>query len=103
LLLASREECNSVWIEEGAKQVCVCNGNVEERFNRFTDVSSYRSASSFFNHAIEILNDFQCGLKLFAQTCDGSALMVSQHAAEIREYYPNYFVRCYVQRLNVVF
>jgi hypothetical protein len=55
-------------------------------------VSPDRSANSFFNHAIEILNDFHCGLKHIAQTCDGSAVMVSQHAATIREHYPNVYL-----------
>ncbi|PNF41545.1 hypothetical protein B7P43_G12310 [Cryptotermes secundus] len=56
------------------------DGNVEERFLRFTDVSSDRSANSLFNHALEILNDFECGPKLIAQTYDGAAVMASQHA-----------------------
>jgi hypothetical protein len=30
------------------------DGNVEERFQRFTDVSSDRSADLLFNHADEI-------------------------------------------------
>ncbi|PNF25199.1 hypothetical protein B7P43_G17705 [Cryptotermes secundus] len=82
------------------------DGNVEERFLRFTDVSSDRSANSLFNHALEILNDFECGPKLIAQTYDGAAVMASQHAgvqAKIREQYPNaIFVHCYAHRLNLV-
>jgi hypothetical protein len=33
------------------------DGNVEERFLHFTDMSTDRSANSLFNHAVEILND----------------------------------------------
>jgi hypothetical protein len=56
------------------------DGKVEERFLRFTDVSSDRSANPLFNHAVEILNDFECGPKLIAQTYDGTTVMASQHA-----------------------
>jgi hypothetical protein len=56
------------------------DGNVEERFLHFTDMGSDRSANSLFNHAIEILNDFECGPKLIVQTNDGAAIIASQHA-----------------------
>jgi hypothetical protein len=82
------------------------DGNVEERFQRFTDVSFNHSTSSLFNHAVEILNDFECDPKLIAHTYDGAAVMASQHAgiqAKIRDLYPNaIFVHCYAHRLNLV-
>jgi hypothetical protein len=82
------------------------DGKVEERFLRFTDASSGHSANSVFNHAVEILNDFECSPKLIAQTYDGATVMASQLAgvqAKIHEQYPNaIFVHCYVHRLNLV-
>jgi hypothetical protein len=53
-------------------------GKVEERFLRFTDVSSDRAANPLFKHAVEILNDFECGPKLIAQTYYCAAVMASQ-------------------------
>jgi hypothetical protein len=58
-----------------------------------------------FNHAVEILNDFECGPKLIALTYDG-AVMASPHAGvqtQICKQYPNtIFVHCYVHRLNLI-
>jgi uncharacterized CHY-type Zn-finger protein len=67
-------------------------GNVEERFLCFTYVSCYRCASSLFNHAVEILNDTECGPKLIVHTYDGVAIVASQYAgvqAKICKQYSN--------------
>jgi hypothetical protein len=89
-----------------AVQYVTADGNVEERFLRFTDMSSDRYASSLFYHAVEILNNFECDPKLIAPTYDGAAVMASQHAgvqAKICEQYHNsIFVHCYAHRLNLV-
>jgi hypothetical protein len=82
------------------------DGKVEERFLRFTDVIFHRSANSLFNYAVEILNHFECGPILIAQTYDGAAVMASQNAGlqeKIRKQYPNViFVHCYAHRLTLV-
>jgi hypothetical protein len=71
-------------------QYVTADGNVEERFLNFTDMSSGRSVNSLCNHAVEIFNDFECGPKLTAHTYDGAAVMSLQHAgihAKIRDQY----------------
>jgi hypothetical protein len=56
-------------------------------------------------NAVEILNDFECGLKLIAQILDGATVMASQYAgvqAKIRQLCPNaiFIFYYYAHRLN---
>jgi hypothetical protein len=59
---------------------CLCkNGDIEERFLHFTNISENRSAVSLFGHAKQVLIEFNCVSKLVAQTYDGAAVMAGQH------------------------
>ncbi|KAJ8865612.1 hypothetical protein PR048_033132 [Dryococelus australis] len=51
------------------------DGNAEERFLEFIDVSDDRTANGFYQHGIQILEDFKCADKLVAQTYNGAAVM----------------------------
>jgi hypothetical protein len=44
------------------------NGDVEGRLLHFTNISEDRSAVSLFEHAKQVLIEFNCGSKLVAQT-----------------------------------
>lgn len=81
-------------------------GEIQERFLRFTDVSTDRSAVSLSKYLFNILQEFQCGDKLVAQTFDGAAVMSGQHSGLqklVRDKYDQaIFVHCYGHRLNLV-
>jgi hypothetical protein len=63
-----------------ALQYVTADDNVEDRVLCFTDVTYDRSSNSLLNHAVEILNDFECDPKLIPHTYDGAAVITSQHA-----------------------
>lgn len=81
------------------------NGNAQERFLHFTDVSNDRSASALFEHVKIILNNFNIGKKLVAQTYDGAVVMSGQNNGlnvKVQELYPcAFFVHCYSHMLNL--
>jgi hypothetical protein len=54
------------------------NGD-EEIFLHFTDLSRDRTANALFQHAKQVLCDFNCASKLVAQTHDGAAVMACEH------------------------
>ncbi|KAJ4441396.1 hypothetical protein ANN_11251 [Periplaneta americana] len=51
----------------------VKEGEIQERFLDFTDVSNNRSAVALSEHVFKILSDFQCEDKVVAQGYDGAA------------------------------
>ncbi|KAJ4433592.1 hypothetical protein ANN_15902, partial [Periplaneta americana] len=51
------------------------NGEINERFICFTDVSNDRSASGLFEHVQNIVTEYDISNKLVAQTFDGAAVM----------------------------
>jgi hypothetical protein len=55
------------------------NGDVEERFLHFTVISQNRTANALFQHAKQVLFDFNCASKLVAQTYDGATFMTGEH------------------------
>ncbi|KAL4154101.1 hypothetical protein QTP88_001934 [Uroleucon formosanum] len=81
------------------------NGDVQERFLHFTDVSNDRFAVALFEHVKIILNNFNIGKKLVAQTYDGAAVMSGQNNGlnvKVKELYPcAFFVHCYSHMLNL--
>lgn len=81
------------------------NGQAQERFLHFTDISSDRSAAALLEHVKIVLNDFKCGSKLIAQTYDGAAVMAGQVSGlniKVKELYPTaIFVHCYSHLLNL--
>jgi hypothetical protein len=54
------------------------NGD-EERFLHFRVISQDRTANALFQHAKQVLFDFNCASKLVAQTYDGAAIMAGEH------------------------
>lgn len=82
------------------------NGQIQERFLHFKDISQDRSANALFLHATQVLAEFNCASKLVAQTYDGAAVMAGEHAglqAKLREVCKDaIFVHCYAHRLNLV-
>lgn len=84
----------------------IANGQVEERFLGFCDISLDKRASAIADLIIKFLDKFECGDKLIAQTYDGASTM-SGHLtgvqARIKELYPEaLFVHCYAHVLNLV-
>lgn len=81
------------------------NGDAQERFLNITDVSNDRSATALFEHVKIILNNFDVGKKLVAQTYDGAAVMSGQNNGlnvKVQELYPcAFFVHCYSHMLNL--
>ncbi|XP_031329186.1 zinc finger MYM-type protein 1-like [Photinus pyralis] len=82
------------------------DGNVQERFVHYTDVSSDRKADSLLQHTLQILKDFGCADKLVAQTYDGAAVMAGEHSGlqtRLREHCKTAtFIHCYAHKLNLV-
>jgi hypothetical protein len=82
------------------------NGDVEETFLHFTVISQARTANALFQHAKQVLFDFNCTSKLVAQTYDGAAIMAGEHVglqAKLRDHYKDaVFVHCYAHRLKLV-
>lgn len=71
------------------------NSDIQERFLHFTDVSNDRSAVALFEHVKIILNNFNIGKKLVAQTYDGAAVMSGQNNGlnvKVKELYPCAFL-----------
>lgn len=81
------------------------NGDVQERFLHFSDISGDRSATALFEHVKNILNNYNCSKKLIAQTYDGATVLAGQNNifnVKIRELCPcAYFVHCCGQVLNL--
>lgn len=81
-------------------------GNVEERFLNFTDVSADKTTNGLLNHVLNILNEFDCKENLIALTYDGAAIMAGEHAefqAKLREHCKNaIFIHWYAHKLNLV-
>lgn len=84
----------------------VKEGEIQERFLGFTDVSSDRSAVALSEHVFKILSDFQCENKLVSQGYDGAATFsghINGVQALVKKKCPNaFFVHCYAHRLNLV-
>ncbi|KAJ8896228.1 hypothetical protein PR048_001571 [Dryococelus australis] len=82
------------------------DGNVEERFLKFIDVSDDRTVNGLYQHAIQILEDFKCIDKLVAQTYDGAAVMAGEHGGLqikiIAVCDQAIFVHCYAHESNLV-
>lgn len=81
-------------------------GEVEERFVGFSDVSADRTATALAEHVFAAVDEMQCGVKLVGQTYDGAAVM-SGHLnglqAKVRDRYPSCcFVHCIAHTLNLV-
>lgn len=81
-------------------------GSFQERFLFFTDVSKDRTAQGLFKHVIQVVEKYECGNKLVAQTVDGAAVL-SGHVGGlqtlVRSKYPAAnFIHCYSHKLNLV-
>lgn len=81
-------------------------GNCQERFLHFTDVSLDRTAQGLFQHVTKVVDDLECSKKLIAQTFDGAAVMaghVSGLQTLVKNKYPSAtFIHCCSHRLNLV-
>lgn len=84
----------------------VTHEDIQERFIWFIDVSTDRSAVSLAGHVFSLINEFQFGDKLVAQTYDGCSVMAGVHNGLqqiIRAKYQSaLFVHCYAHKLNLV-
>ncbi|XP_077301052.1 zinc finger MYM-type protein 1-like [Arctopsyche grandis] len=84
----------------------VKDGDIQERFLGFSDVSKNRTASGLSEHVFKLLEEFQCVDKLVAQGYDGAATF-SGHLNGLQSLVkmkcPNaIFIHCYTHRLNLV-
>ncbi|XP_077299579.1 zinc finger MYM-type protein 1-like [Arctopsyche grandis] len=84
----------------------VKDGDVQERFLGFSDVSDDRSAKGLSEHVFKTLEKFQCRDKLVAQGYDGAATF-SGHLnglqSLVKTKCPNaILVHCYAHKLNLV-
>lgn len=82
------------------------DGNVQERFLGFLDVSSDRTAEALYKIVCKIVDELKCGSKLVAQSYDGAAVM-SGHLTglqtRVKQSFPcALFVHCFAHRLNLV-
>ena len=81
------------------------NGEIQERFLGFTDVSKDRTALGLFNHVTAFLKDYNCENKLIAQTYDGAAVMAGEVSGlnkRIQDVFPSaIFIHCYSHSLNL--
>jgi hypothetical protein len=77
------------------------NGDVEERFLHFTDLHRDWIAKALFQHAKQVLCDFNLVSKLLAQTCDGAAVMADEHVA-LQADLDAVLVNCHTHILNLV-
>jgi hypothetical protein len=79
---------------------------VEERFLRFSDVSSDRTAPALFKCLDEYMDEFKCGDKLVAQIYDGATVMAGERSGlqslVTGKYNHAMFVHCYAHELNLV-
>jgi hypothetical protein len=79
---------------------------VEERFLRFSDVSSDRTAPALFKCLDEYMDKFTCGEKHVTQTYDDAAVMAGEHSGLQSlvkgKYNHAMFVHCYTHKLNLV-
>lgn len=82
------------------------DGAIQERFLRFLDVTSDRTAEAMFKIVLDIIEELECGTKLVAQSYDGAAVMAGQLGglqAKVKERFQNaMFVHCFAHRLNLV-
>ena len=82
------------------------DGNVQERFLGFRNVSSNRTAEVLYSIVCEIVEELKCGRKLVAQSYDGAAVMsghLSGLQARVKQSFPcALFVHCFAHRLNLV-
>ncbi|KAJ4426387.1 hypothetical protein ANN_27201 [Periplaneta americana] len=84
----------------------VSQKKIVERFLGFRDVSADRTAAALFDHVNEVMEQYNCGDKLVAQTYDGAAVM-SSHLnglqSKVLEKYPKALFRhCYAHVMNLV-
>jgi hypothetical protein len=49
----------------------IYGGNIQERFERFTDVSADRSSDGLFSHVLNDVSKFNLGSKPVVQSYDG--------------------------------
>lgn len=84
----------------------VKEGEIEERFLGFTDVSKSRSAAAISEHVFQTLSDFQCEDKLVAQGYDGTTTF-SDHLSGLQAFVKkrcpkSLFIHCYGHTLNLI-
>ena len=81
------------------------NGEIQERFLGFTDVSKDRTALGLLNRVMAFLKDYNCENKLIAQTYDGAAVMAGEVSGlnkRIQDVFPSaIFIHCYSHSLNL--
>lgn len=68
------------------------DGEIQERFIGFIDVSENRTANFLFEHILQTLTQYNCINKLIAQTYDGAAVMSGEHNGvqkKIKDICPN--------------
>jgi hypothetical protein len=82
------------------------DGNIQERFVGFTDISADRSSDGLFSHVQNVVSKFHLESKLVAQAYDGASVM-SGHLNDLQhkvsEIYPHALhVHCYAHVLNLI-
>ena len=82
------------------------NGEIQERFLGFTDVSRDRSANALADYIFHMMDEFNCGSKLVTQCYNGAAVMTGEFSGlqkRVKEKYPDaLFIHCFAHRLNLV-
>lgn len=82
------------------------NGEINERFITFTDVSSDKSADGLFKHVQNIASEYDISNKLVAQTFNGAAVLAGQSnclRTKVLGKYPKaIFVHCFSQKSNLI-
>jgi hypothetical protein len=81
-------------------------GKIQERFERFTDVSADRSSDGVFSHVLNVVSKFNFGSKPVAQSYDGATFM-SGHLNDLQhkvlETCPQVlYIHCYAHVLNLI-
>ena len=82
------------------------NGEIQERFVGFQDVSENRSASTLYPYIAETINKFECNSKLISQSYDVAPVMSGEHNGLqrlVRNLCKNaIFIHCFAHRLNLI-
>lgn len=82
------------------------NGDAQERFLGFTNVSLDKTAAALYQHVEAVVAEYNVGNKLIAQTYDGAAVMagnINGLKTKVQAKYPQaLFVHCYSHVLNLV-
>lgn len=82
------------------------DGKAHERFVGFTDMSADKTAGALFEHVVKVVEEFDIGEKLIAQSYDGASVM-SGHltglCTRVQERFPRaIFIHCFAHKLNLV-